>query len=76
MRSLLKRDDERRSRIVLELPLRGDEAPEHAELRERLQEAGFVVVEEGMEVGVEFDRVGGGGGRVEVWCWWSVWRWG
>ncbi|KAM0806422.1 putative methyltransferase-domain-containing protein [Usnea florida] len=76
MRQLLKWDGEKRSRIVLELPLRSERPPiEHEVLRERLREAGFVGVEEGVEAGVD-EWVGRGGARVEVLCWWSVWRWG
>ena len=65
------------ARAVVELPFRSAEPPEHEELRGRMRGAGFVVVEEGWEVGFEdWEDLRAGGGRLEVRCWWCVWRWG
>lgn len=76
MGTLLKRDEERNSRVVVELPFRSDEPPEHADLRVRMREEGFVLVEEGEEVGFDdWEELGPEGGQLEVRCWWSVWRW-
>ena len=62
--------------MVIELPFRSEEPPEHEELRRRLREMGFVVVEEGEEVGFDdWEDLRVEGGQVEVRCWWSVWRW-
>lgn len=83
MGALLKRDANRSARVVVELPFRssGDEddvAPgEHEGLRGRMQEEGFVMVEEGVEVGFDdWEDLRAEGGQLEVRCWWSVWRWG
>lgn len=52
---------------------------EHEALKDRMAESGFVLVEEGVEEGVD-DWVGVGlrgvgGARVVVRCLWWVWRW-
>lgn len=76
MGTMLNWDEERRARMVIELPFRSEEPPEHEELRRRLREMGFVVVEEGEEVGFDdWEDLRVEGGQVEVRCWWSVWRW-
>ncbi len=63
--------------MVIELPLRSEEPREHEELRGRMQEAGFAVVEEGVEGGFDdWVDLRAEGGQVEVRCWWCVWRWG
>lgn len=73
---LLKWDEERKARVVIELPYRSDEPPEHEELRLRMREKGFVLVEQGEEVGYEdWEDLRAEGGQLEVKCWWSVWRW-
>ncbi|KAL9068344.1 MAG: hypothetical protein Q9161_006267 [Pseudevernia consocians] len=77
MGSLLKWDEQRRARVVIELPFRSEEPPEHEELRGRMRERGFVVVEEGEEVGFDdWEDLSAEGGQLEVRCWWCVWRWG
>lgn len=76
---MLKRDEFDRgpgARVMMELPLRCEEPAEHAELRRRMQEAGLVVVEEGVEVGFDdWEDLTPGVGQLEVRCWWCVWRW-
>ena len=80
MAALLRTDDEggRSARVVVELPLRSDRypPPEHEALRARMREVGFVLGEEGEEVGFDdWEEPRPGGGQLEVRCWWSVWRW-
>lgn len=73
---LLNWDEERKARVVIELPYRSDEPPEHEELRLRMREKGFVLVEQGEEVGYDdWEDLRAEGGQLEVKCWWSVWRW-
>lgn len=60
----------------MELPFRSEEPPEHEELRGRMREKGFVVLEEGVEVGFDdWEDLRAGRGQLEVRCWWCVWRW-
>lgn len=76
MGTLLKRDEERSARVVIELPFRSEVPPEHEDLRGRMREGGFVLVEEGEEVGFDdWEDLSEEGGQLEVRCWWSVWRW-
>ena len=77
MGALLRRDGDGSARVVVELPFRSEEPPEHEELRERMRERGFVLAEEGEEVGFDdWEDLREEGGQLEVRCWWSVWRWG
>ena len=76
MGTLLRWDEERRARVVVELPFRRERPPEHEDLRVRMREKGFVLVEEGEEVGYDdWEELSPSGGQLEVKCWWSVWRW-
>jgi len=62
-------------RILVELPFREAEPPEHKQFRWAMSHRNDMeVVAEGEEIG--FDDWGGGvaGERVEVRCWWSVWK--
>lgn len=67
------------SRVVIESPLREGFGRERALFRENMEDKGFVVVEEGEEIG--FDDWGASAshgeheGLAEVNCWWSVWKW-
>ena len=61
---------------MLELPFRSEAPPEHEALGLRMREEGFVLVEEGQEVGYDdWEDLSSAGGQLEVKCWWSVWRW-
>lgn len=66
----------------MELPLRETSTADHRDFRYQMGEQGFEIVEEGQEAGFDDWEGGGGGGlrerdreRLEVRCWWSVWRW-
>ena len=76
MKTLLRWDEGRSARVVIELPFRSAEPSEHEGLRGRMREEGFVLVEEGEEVGYDdWEDLRVSGGQLEVRCWWSVWRW-
>lgn len=62
------------ARVVIELPLRDAYLPQVKELRQRMQDIGLAIVEEGNESGYD-DWEGANGDSVEVHCWWSVWGW-
>ncbi|GFG10002.1 uncharacterized protein YBR271W [Aspergillus udagawae] len=62
------------ARVVVEMPLRDAYLPQVQEFRQRMQQLGLAVVEEGEEVGYD-DWEGADGGALEVRCWWSVWGW-
>lgn len=62
------------ARVVVELPLRDAYLPQVKELRQRMQDVGLAIVEEGNESGYD-DWEGANGDSVEVHCWWSVWGW-
>jgi predicted nicotinamide N-methyase len=61
------------ARVVIELPLRQAYVVERRDLRERMDEIGLEIVEEGEEIG--FDDWGCADERTEVRCWWNVWAW-
>lgn len=74
MDAYLKRES-RRARIFVELPFRADEPPEHDRFRwEMGRRADMECLEEGVEVGFDDWEGRREGERVEVKCWWSVWR--
>jgi hypothetical protein len=62
------------ARVVIELPLLDAYLPQVKELRQRMQDIGLAIVEEGNESGYD-DWEGANGDSVEVHCWWSVWGW-
>ncbi|KAH8698643.1 putative glucose-inducible SAM-dependent methyltransferase Rrg1 [Talaromyces proteolyticus] len=62
------------ARVVVELPLRDAYLPQVREFRQRMEDIGLAIVEEGKESGYD-DWEGADGGSVEVHCWWSVWGW-
>lgn len=61
-------------RFIIEIPLRDAYQPQVRELRERMEQIGLVVVDEGEEVGYD-DWENAEGDAMEVRCWWSVWKW-
>ncbi|KAL8671958.1 MAG: hypothetical protein Q9168_003554 [Polycauliona sp. 1 TL-2023] len=64
------------ARVVIELPLREAYAPEIKELQSRMEGLGMVVLVEGTEGGFEdWGDSRRGNERVEVECWWAIWRW-
>lgn len=73
----LRRDVQRKPRVIAELPLRGLNPPEHDEFRSCMHDGGFSLLEEGTEPGYDdwAESNTAGGRRKEVRCWWSVWRW-
>ncbi|KAL1963905.1 hypothetical protein VTN77DRAFT_7711 [Rasamsonia byssochlamydoides] len=62
------------ARVVVEMPLRDAYLPQVQEFRDRMQEIGLAVVDQGEEVGYD-DWEGVDGSSIEVLCWWSVWGW-
>lgn len=83
MAAYLKKDTAK-ARIFVSLPIRGgneasSKSAEHQELRVRMRERRFRMLEEGQDVG--FDDWGELQGsesydeRQAVECWWSVWAW-
>lgn len=72
IRATLGRSNE--ARLVIGLPLRDAYVPEVEDLRGRLEATGLTIVQEGEEVGFD-DWEARLGDRVEVRCWWTLWRW-
>jgi predicted nicotinamide N-methyase len=70
--ALISRSDPSTSRFIIALPLRDRYESERAEVRTRLDHAGFVVLEEGEDEEVD-DWVDRSGEGVKVRCWWGVW---
>ncbi|KAI9794067.1 MAG: hypothetical protein M1816_006692 [Peltula sp. TS41687] len=76
----LKRESDT-ARVVVELPLRDAYMKEVNEFRSRMMDEGFVIQDQGEEVGLDDWEDGGGGlagdeieeGRRQVRCWWAVW---
>ncbi|EED21420.1 glucose-inducible SAM-dependent methyltransferase Rrg1, putative [Talaromyces stipitatus ATCC 10500] len=62
------------ARVVVELPLRDAYAPQVDEFRQRMQDIGLAIVEQGNETGYD-DWEDADGQSMEVHCWWSVWGW-
>lgn len=63
-----------RGRILVELPFRSAQPPEHEEFRNEMSSNDFQLVEEGEETGFD-DWENTSSEKVEVICWWSVWQW-
>ncbi|EGP88441.1 uncharacterized protein MYCGRDRAFT_70980 [Zymoseptoria tritici IPO323] len=63
------------ARVVIEMPLRDTYSPERQDFRDRMQDLGLTIAEEGEEVGFDDWSTGNGEELSEVRCWWSVWRW-
>ena len=65
-----------RCRVFVSLPFRETEPGQHGRFREEMERMGFEVVDQGEERGFEDWETHGrtGGERVEVRCWWSMWR--
>jgi predicted nicotinamide N-methyase len=62
------------ARVVAEMPLRDAYLPQVQEFRQRMEQLGLAVVDEGEEVGYD-DWETADGGALAVRCWWSVWGW-
>ena len=63
------------ARVIIELPLRDSYTPEIEDFRQRMLDVGFQLTTQGREKGFE-DWESAKGERVEVECWWGVWKWG
>ncbi len=61
--------------IFVELPFRSGQPPEHEQFRYEMSSHEFQLVEEGEETGFDDWESNISSERVEVRCWWSVWRW-
>lgn len=64
----------RNARVIVELPLREVYAFEVDDFRKRMNEAGFNLVEDGKEVGIEDWECTSEGDQQEITCWWGVWE--
>ena len=60
--------------VFAEFPLRTTEPVEHRQFRSEMKSHSFWLDEEGEEVGFDDWEGSRPGDRVEVRCWWSVWR--
>lgn len=61
--------------IFVELPYRSAQPPEHERFREEMSSQEFQLVQEGYETGFDDWESKISSERVEVRCWWSVWKW-
>lgn len=63
------------ARVIVELPLREVYTFEVEDFRTRMGEAGFILVEDGEEVGFEdWGQCTSEGDQLEINCWWGVWE--
>lgn len=62
------------ARVIVELPFRDMDLPYHDLLRQEMKRKGFVVLEEGEEMGWD-DWEASWSEKMAVRCWWSVWTW-
>lgn len=62
------------ARVVVEVPLRDAYQPQLQDFRQRMEQVGLAVVEQGEEVGYD-DWESADGRALEVRCWWAVWGW-
>lgn len=65
---------EQNAKVIIGSPLREIYALEVQDFRMRMSEAGFIMVEEGEEVGIEDWQCTSEGDQQEVKCWWGVWK--
>lgn len=65
---------ERNARVIVELPLREVYAFEAQDFRTRMSEAGFSLIKDGEEVGIEDWEFTSEGEQQEIKCWWGVWK--
>ena len=65
---------EQNARVIVELPLREVYAFEVEDFRTRMGKAGFTLVEDGKEVGIEDWECTSEGDEPEIICWWGVWK--
>ncbi|KAI4194135.1 MAG: hypothetical protein LQ346_003762 [Caloplaca aetnensis] len=70
---VLKKQDQA-ARVVIELPLREAYMPEAENFKTRMKALGLLIEAEGLETGFD-DWESAQNGRMEVECWWAVWRW-
>ncbi|KAL8897234.1 MAG: hypothetical protein Q9207_007315 [Kuettlingeria erythrocarpa] len=70
---VLKEQDQA-ARVVIELPLREAYMPEVEDFKRRMKALGLLIEVEGLENGFD-DWESAQNGRMEVECWWAVWRW-
>lgn len=63
------------ARVVIELPLRDAFAAERQDLRDRMAKLGFIIIDQGEEIGHDDWSSGKSDEPAEVKCWWSVWAW-
>lgn len=66
---------EQNVRVIIELPLRDVYALEVEDFRTRMGNAGFILVEDGEEVGIEDWECISERDQQEIECWWGVWKW-
>ena len=62
---------EKKSRVVVELPLREAYQPEIDCFRQNMKVNGLALVREGEDIGYD----DWGNGTIEVRCWWGIWAW-
>lgn len=62
------------ARVIVELPLRHSYIPEVEGFRQRMLDMRLQLIDQGNEKGFE-DWQSAKGERVEVECWWGVWKW-
>lgn len=63
------------ARVIVEFPLRDCYAPQLSDFRQRMENIGLYIIDQGEEIGYD-DWVSGIDDRpAEVECWWSIWGW-
>ena len=62
------------ARVMVELPLRDCYAPEVHDFQRRMLSSGFLLLSQGKESGTE-DWQTHSGERIQVDCWWGIWKW-
>lgn len=65
---------EQNAKVVVELPLREVYSSEVEDFRTRMGEAGFLLIEDGEEVGIEDWKCSSEEDQQEIKCWWGVWE--
>ena len=64
------------SRVIIELPLREAYLPQLEDLKDRMTDLGLEIETEDSEYGFDdWENAQAPNGRVQVTCWWAVWRW-